>query len=150
LRSLPFFNHFILQTGNWQPQRVLGCQFPPRNAKWLKNGKLRKAILFAFYNISQRNFGILLILWCSFKLWWNFCLDLLRSKFSLLRKWSIGRSELIGRQFQSLSIVFVRAVCKECAEISCFDFALWFYKMITWLAIWSVREMVLKLFIRSP
>jgi valyl-tRNA synthetase len=53
-----------------------------------------------------------------------FCLDLLRSKFSLLRKWSIGRSELIGRQFQSHSIVFVRAVCKECAEISCFDFAL--------------------------
>jgi hypothetical protein len=23
----------------------------------------------------QQNFGILLILWCSFKLWWNFCLD---------------------------------------------------------------------------
>ena len=46
-----------------------------RNAKWLKNGKLRKAILSAFYNISQRNFGLLLILWCSFKLWWNFCLD---------------------------------------------------------------------------
>jgi hypothetical protein len=51
------------------------------NAKWLKNGKLRKAILSAFYNISQRNFGILLILWCSFKLWWNFCSDLSRSKF---------------------------------------------------------------------
>jgi hypothetical protein len=34
-----------------------------------------KAILSAFYNISQRNFGILLILWCAFKLWWNFCLD---------------------------------------------------------------------------
>jgi hypothetical protein len=51
------------------------------NAKWLKNGKLRKAILSAFYNISQRNFGILLILWCSFKLWWNFCPDLSRSKF---------------------------------------------------------------------
>ena len=33
------------------------------------------AILSAFDNISQRNFGILLILWCSFKLWWNFCLD---------------------------------------------------------------------------
>jgi hypothetical protein len=46
-----------------------------RNTKWLKNGKFRKAILSAFYNISQRNFGILLILWCSFKLWWNFCLD---------------------------------------------------------------------------
>jgi hypothetical protein len=59
---------FVLQTGNWQRQRVLGYQFPPRNAKWLKNSKLRKAILSAFYNISQRNFGILLILWCSFKL----------------------------------------------------------------------------------
>jgi hypothetical protein len=51
------------------------AEFPVRNTKWLKNGKLRKAILSAFYNISQRNFGILLILWCSFKLWWNFCLD---------------------------------------------------------------------------
>jgi hypothetical protein len=40
-----------------------------------ENCKLRKAILSAFYNISQRNFGILLILWCSFKLWWNFCWD---------------------------------------------------------------------------
>jgi hypothetical protein len=54
-----------------------------------ENCKLRKAILSAFYNITQRNFGILLILWCSFKLWWNVCLDLFRSKFSLLRKWSI-------------------------------------------------------------
>jgi hypothetical protein len=32
-------------------------------------------------------------LWCSFKLWWNFCLDLLRSKFCLLRKWSIEWDE---------------------------------------------------------
>ena len=40
-----------------------------------ENCKLRKAIFSAFYNISQRNFGILLILWCSFKLWWNFCWD---------------------------------------------------------------------------
>jgi hypothetical protein len=54
-----------------------------------ENWKLHKAICSAFYNISQRNFGILLILSCSFKLWWNFCLDLFRSKFSLLRKWSI-------------------------------------------------------------
>jgi hypothetical protein len=46
-----------------------------------ENYKLRKAILSAFYNISQRNFGILLLLWCSFKLWWNFCPDLSRSKF---------------------------------------------------------------------
>jgi hypothetical protein len=40
-----------------------------------ENCKLRKALFSSFYNISQRNFGILLILWCSFKLWWNFCLD---------------------------------------------------------------------------
>ena len=57
------------------PQHPIGLQFPMRNTKWLKNGKLRKAILSAFHNISQRNFGILLILWCSFKLWWNICLD---------------------------------------------------------------------------
>jgi hypothetical protein len=54
------------------------------NAKWLKNGKLRKAILSAFYNISQRSFGILLILWCSFKLWWNFCPGLSSSKGNML------------------------------------------------------------------
>jgi hypothetical protein len=54
-----------------------------------ENCKLRKAILSAFYNISQRNFGILLILWCSFKLWWNFCLDLLSSKFWLIGEWPI-------------------------------------------------------------
>jgi hypothetical protein len=40
-----------------------------------ENCKLRKAIFSAFHNISQRNFGILLILWCSFKRWWNFCWD---------------------------------------------------------------------------
>jgi hypothetical protein len=41
LRSLPFFSHFVLQTGNWCPNTRLGCQFQVRNAKWLKNGKLR-------------------------------------------------------------------------------------------------------------
>jgi hypothetical protein len=59
------------------------------NTKWLKNGKLRRAILSAFYTISQRDFGILLILWCSFKLWWNVCLDLSRSKFCSLGNRSI-------------------------------------------------------------
>jgi hypothetical protein len=41
-----------------------------------ENWKFRKAILYAFYNISQRNFGILLI--CdalSSCAWWHFCLD---------------------------------------------------------------------------
>jgi hypothetical protein len=69
------FSHFVLQTGDWYPNTRLGRQFPMRNTKGLKNGKLRKAILSAFYNISQRNFVILIILWCSFKLWWNFYLD---------------------------------------------------------------------------
>jgi hypothetical protein len=80
LRSLPFFSHFVLQTNILHQFDQTDYQFPVCNAKWLKNGKLRKPI-FAFYNISQRNFGILLILWCSFKLWWNFCPDLSRSKF---------------------------------------------------------------------
>jgi hypothetical protein len=81
-----------------------------------ENCKLRKAILSAFYNISQRNFGILLILWCSFKLCWNFCLDLFRSKFSLLRKWSIRSYDirkhglvLIGRNvFRTCEIIVSR------------------------------------------
>jgi hypothetical protein len=59
-------------------------QVPVCNTKWLKNGKLHRAILSAFYNISQWNFGILLILRCSFKLWLNFCLDLSRSKYCSL------------------------------------------------------------------
>jgi hypothetical protein len=45
------------------------------------------------------------------------------------------RKGAIGRQFQSLSNVFVRAVGKECAIISYFDFGLynntiWFYELI--------------------
>jgi hypothetical protein len=79
-------NH-ILQNGPFFRKRY---QFPVRNTKWLKNGKLRRAILSAFYNISQRNFEILLILRCSFKLWWNFCLDLSRSKFCSLGNRSIA------------------------------------------------------------
>jgi hypothetical protein len=86
--------------GNWQTNTLWVCPFPVCNAKWLKNGKLCKAILSAFYNISQRNFGMLLILWCSFKLWWNFCLDLLRSKFCLLRKWSTAGGNSLGWRLQ--------------------------------------------------
>jgi hypothetical protein len=36
LRNLPFFSHFVLRTGNWQPNRVLGHQFRVCNLKWLK------------------------------------------------------------------------------------------------------------------
>jgi hypothetical protein len=70
-------------------------QFPVRiHTKWLKNGKLLRAILSAFYNIVQQNLGLLLILWRSFKLWWNFCLDLSRSKFCSLGNRSITLSLL--------------------------------------------------------
>jgi hypothetical protein len=62
-----------------------------RNTKWLRNGKLpRVIILSAFYNISQRNFGILLILWCSFKAVMKF---LSRSKFCSLGNRSIHSSQ---------------------------------------------------------
>jgi hypothetical protein len=52
-----------------------------------ENCKLRKAILSAFYDILQRNFGILLILWCSFKLWWNFSCRL--DEFKILVNWGM-------------------------------------------------------------
>jgi hypothetical protein len=65
----PLKNGGFEWTGKLIPFFRKRYQFPVRNTKWLKNGKLRSAILSAFYNISQRNIGILLILWCSFKLW---------------------------------------------------------------------------------
>jgi hypothetical protein len=52
----------ILRAGNLIPFFRKRYQFPVRNTKLLKNSKLRRAILSAFYNNSQRNFGILLIL----------------------------------------------------------------------------------------
>jgi hypothetical protein len=80
---------FCITHGKLIPLSEKRYQLPVRNTKWLKNGKLRRAILSAFYNISQRNFGILLILWCSLKLCWNFCLDLSRSKFCSLGNRSV-------------------------------------------------------------
>jgi hypothetical protein len=77
-------------------------QFPMHNTKWLKNCKLRRAILSTFYNILQRNFGILLILWCSFALWWNFCLDLSRSKFCSLGNRSIVKEITCSGHFNSI------------------------------------------------
>jgi hypothetical protein len=55
-----------------------------------ENCKLRKVILSAFYNILQRNFGIWLILWCSFKLWWNFGLDQNLVYYANGQSWSIA------------------------------------------------------------
>jgi hypothetical protein len=51
-------------------------------------------IIRILYNISQRNFGILLILWCSFKLWWNFCPGISRSKFHSKGERSIKAMDL--------------------------------------------------------
>jgi hypothetical protein len=42
----------------------------------------------------QQNFGILLILWCSFKLWWNFCLD---RNFSYKGKGPLNRQPPFGK-----------------------------------------------------
>jgi hypothetical protein len=43
--------------------------FPARNANIYKICELHRAIFSSFYNNSQPNFAILLILRCSFKLW---------------------------------------------------------------------------------
>jgi hypothetical protein len=64
-----------------------------------ENCKFHRAIISAFYNISQRNFGILLILWCSFKLWWYFCLDLSRSSHK-------GKGPLYKQFLPSVSFPF--------------------------------------------
>jgi hypothetical protein len=94
-----------------------------------ENCKFRKAILSAFYNILQRNFGILLILWCSFKLWWNFCLDLLSSKFWLIGEWSIEQvtyciistDEDPGLRIESFAVINLRGVStnKTIIKINC-------------------------------
>jgi hypothetical protein len=99
-----------------------------RNTKWLKNGKLRKAILSAIYNISQRNFGVLLILWCSFKLWWNFCLDQnlvynANGPFKNTLQWTlngfqagrlINTKTIIYLSFQIVVVFFSNSSCFKC------------------------------------
>ena len=69
-------------------QKLGGLATPPIPP--LATALLRKAILSAFYNILQRNFGLIDItnFVMLFQAVMNFCLDLFRSKFSLLRKWS--------------------------------------------------------------
>jgi hypothetical protein len=88
---------------NWYRFLKKGINFPCVMTKWLKNGKLRRAVLSTFYNISQRNIGIFLILWCSFKAVMKF---LSRSKFCLLGNRSIApKPNMIGAyKYRSLSI----------------------------------------------
>jgi hypothetical protein len=82
LAKFAVFQSFCITHGKLTAQSGVGASISRLfKYKMTENCKFRRAMLSAFYNISQRNFGILLILWCSFKLWWNFCLDLSRSKF---------------------------------------------------------------------
>jgi hypothetical protein len=93
-------------------------QFPLHNTKWLKNGNIRNAILSAFYNVSQRNFGIILIVRCSFKLWWNFCLDLSRSKLCSLGNRSIG-THILSRTFLIHFCLYIQcSILRPCHTIS--------------------------------
>jgi hypothetical protein len=57
-----------------------------------------------------------IILWCSFKVWWNFCLDLLSSKFWLVGEWSIewDANKILIFRFVSLHLVISAAVLIKC------------------------------------
>jgi hypothetical protein len=74
LQSLQILLHFCMYT--FVLRAEIPTTFGPkmvaisaRNAKVYKICKLCKAIFSAFYNISQPNFAISLILVCSFELW---------------------------------------------------------------------------------
>jgi hypothetical protein len=69
-----------------------------------ENCKFRKAILSAFYNILQRNFGILLNFVMLFQAVMKFCLDLLRSKFWLIG----GMVHLVGYIFHHIDGIWFR------------------------------------------
>jgi hypothetical protein len=83
--------HYKWEIDNQMIKLIINFPFVIQN-DWKTANFARLYILSAFYNISQQNFGILLILWCSFKLWWNFCPDLSRSKFHLKGERSIGNA----------------------------------------------------------
>jgi hypothetical protein len=67
-----------------------------------KNCKFCNAILSAFYNISQRNFGILLISVMLFHAVMEFCLDLLRSKFWSIGDWSIAVVHVFSKLYRTI------------------------------------------------
>jgi hypothetical protein len=76
------------------PQRVLGCQFPVCNLKWLKIENF--AWLYYPHFITYRNETLELDITNFFMLFQAVMKFLSRSKFSLLRKWSIGVMTLIS------------------------------------------------------
>jgi hypothetical protein len=80
------------------------------------------AILSAFYSISQRNFGILLILWWSFKLWWNFCLD---QNFSYKGKGPLHSNMLV------LLVMF---------KVKSFPFLRWLPRVFEFTIHYSIQE----------
>ena len=70
-----------------------------------ENCKLRKAIISAFYNISQRNFGMITNFVMLFQAVMKF---LLRSKFSLLRKWSTHGTSSFNPTITTIPLRIVR------------------------------------------
>ena len=152
MRNLPFlsvFHSFCITHGiKLIPLSEKRYQFPARDTKWLKNGKLRSAILFAFYNISQRNFGILLILRCSFNLWWNFYLDLSRSKFCSLGNiglhwWEVALENTAFVYLAKLLIKKSRSSSIISAIVEIGDLLIWQWNMrtcsvLTWIT-WSAQ-----------
>ena len=67
-----------------------------------------------FTTFRKGNFRILLILWCSFKLWWNVCLDLSRSKFCSLGNRSIKcLSNLFTITYDSKLFILFLSDCKK-------------------------------------
>jgi hypothetical protein len=64
---------FVLRAGKCTTFGSKVVHFPVRNTKSYKICKFRRAIFSSFYNISQSNFAILLILTCSSSCGDGFC-----------------------------------------------------------------------------
>jgi hypothetical protein len=146
------FQSFCITHGKLILFSESGINFPRViHTKWLKNGKFRSAVLSAFYNILQRNFGILLILWCSFKLWWHFCLDLSRSEFCSLGNRSIllrkSTPRLTWQQHRWVVCWFTQYK-SSCKQVACDSFRQKMCSLNRSLALndivpWNVKYIVL-------
>ena len=86
--------------------------FPVCNTNIYKICELRRAIFSTFYNISQPNFAVLLILRCSFQLWclfgdhrsggdncWAYIVLLLAQQIRLLKKSFLPLQKRNGKPF---------------------------------------------------
>jgi hypothetical protein len=73
------------------------------------------------------NFGILLILWCSFKLWWNFCPGISRSKFHSYGKMSIAVQD---QAILHEELKFLRGIFVGFSKCHCFTDCSYFIKQL--------------------